>query len=157
MQSHAIQLRKLNDIKYNDLIFSVLSLCQLEAFCRRDFLPLSLASRIRGVFSWPGFCADGTYSPNLNALGSGEYFLPPPISALSDRGSMFSRRRDFLPRSRRSHRRSIFTVGIFCRRDFTLDLGALRSGEYFHSWDFSIFRLSSQHALLTKQDIRLSS
>lgn len=74
MQSHAIQLRKLNDIKYNDLIFSVLSLCKLESLHRRDFLPLSWASRIRGVFSWPGFCADGTYSPDLNALGSGGVF-----------------------------------------------------------------------------------
>ena len=74
--------------------------------------------------------------------------FPPPISALSDRGSFsllgFFRGWDFLHRSRRSqiggvfHCWDFFVVGIS-----STDLGALRSGEYFHSWDFFTVGISS--------------
>ena len=127
-------------------------------------------------FNWSLF-VDGTSSPDLGLLGSGEYFhgrdfaqtgLTPPISTLSDRGSIF-----FLPRSRPSQIGGVFLVadgtsspdldaligGVFSQLGFFADrtsppISALSDrGSIFTS----MFRLSSQHALLTKQDICLSS
>ena len=117
------------------------------------------------LFSWD-FSWIGIFSTDHGALRSGEIFtavsfsqvgLPPLISVLPDRGSVFwpSQIGGCLstPRSPRSvqcfHNRdfsqlghspsisalsdggSIFTAGIA-----STDLSWLRLGEYFHSWDF---------------------
>ena len=115
------------------------------------------ALRSGGAFSHWDFFVDGTSSPDLGALRWGEYFhnwdfsqteLPPSISALSDWGSIFTvgffftvaffRRRDFLHRSRRSQIGGVFSqLGFFVDGTSSTDLGALRSGEYFHSLDIA--------------------
>ena len=80
---------------------SLSSGCTCASQCQDHLVFLPLLN-----FRFHVFCTDGTSSPDLKALGSGECFhswdfsqteLPPPISALSDRGSVSVRRGDFPP------------------------------------------------------------
>ena len=59
-------------------------------FRRRNVLPRSRGSQIGGGFSWLGFCADGTSSPDIGALRSGECLHSGnfPQTELPDGGSV---------------------------------------------------------------------